>query len=269
MTASRSESLTHPLSWALPLLLLATAGLIFGMGWNQGLFLFINKTIGSHIDPTLWQMLTILGDGAIMLVLMLPLQRSQPKLVLTAILAGVIAGITVHLFKYGLDLPRPPAVIDPQSMIVIGPAYRHQSFPSGHSSTLFAVLATLALGMDGRSLRRRFPFLLLLGALGAISRCGVGVHWPLDVLSGAAMGWLSGLVAHLILFRFTPSARLSVWLGRFLALCAFYVLFFHDTHYADALPYQHVIAIGALCFYFLIPANPIAGSDGRDKPLSD
>jgi len=150
-------------------------------------------------------------------------------------------------------------------MIVIGPGYRHDSFPSGHSSTLFSTLAVLALGMQGSWLHRRFPFLLLLGVLAAISRCGVGVHWPVDVLVGAATGWLSGLAAHLILLRFAPAVGLSRWLQWLLVLCAFYVLLFHDTHYDDALPFQHAIAIGALGLLCLSQRKFITTLEGPDN----
>ena len=264
----RSDILKRPLSWAPPVLLLSTAFILHVMDWNSPLFLLINLQLGSRVDASLWQMLTILGDGYVMLALLLPLQRSQPKLVLTAVLAGVLAGIAVHLFKYGLDLPRPPAVFDRQSMNLIGPGYKHSSFPSGHSSTLFAVLSVLALGMQVRQRRLLLALLSLLAALAAISRTGVGVHWPVDVLAGAATGWLSGIAAHLMLTRFEPGERLTVWLGRFLAACALYVLFFHDTKYAGALSFQHALALGALAWVCLSRIKSAPAETGPDKPSS-
>ena len=57
------------------------------------------------------------------------------------------------------------------------------SFPSGHATSSFAcatVLCALA--------PRLSPAFVLLAAAIAYSRLYVGVHWPLDVVAGAALG---------------------------------------------------------------------------------
>jgi undecaprenyl-diphosphatase len=57
------------------------------------------------------------------------------------------------------------------------------SFPSGHAATSFACAGVLAW----LSPRLAVPALLLASAI-AFSRVYVGVHYPLDVLGGAALG---------------------------------------------------------------------------------
>jgi undecaprenyl-diphosphatase len=57
------------------------------------------------------------------------------------------------------------------------------SFPSGHATTSFAC-ATLLAAVEPRL---RVP-LYVLAALIAFSRLEVGVHFPLDVLAGSALG---------------------------------------------------------------------------------
>ena len=59
------------------------------------------------------------------------------------------------------------------------------SFPSGHSATAFACATVIAWG----SPRLAVPA-FVLAALVAWSRVYVGVHWPLDMLGGAALGVL-------------------------------------------------------------------------------
>ena len=61
------------------------------------------------------------------------------------------------------------------------------SFPSGHASTSFACATVLGSFAP----RLRVP-LYVLAALIALSRTYVGVHFPLDVLAGAAWGLLVG-----------------------------------------------------------------------------
>jgi len=57
------------------------------------------------------------------------------------------------------------------------------SFPSGHATMSFACATVLALMLP----RLRVPLFLLAAAI-SWSRVYVGVHWPLDVLAGAALG---------------------------------------------------------------------------------
>jgi undecaprenyl-diphosphatase len=64
------------------------------------------------------------------------------------------------------------------------------SFPSGHSTTAFAVAVSL-----GSFYPEVLPLLLALAANVAISRVIVGMHFLSDVLVGSAMGMLLGYVA--------------------------------------------------------------------------
>jgi membrane-associated phospholipid phosphatase len=59
------------------------------------------------------------------------------------------------------------------------------AFPSGHASTAFACATVLAWASPAL----RAPAIVLAAAI-AWSRVYVGVHWPLDVLGGAALGVL-------------------------------------------------------------------------------
>jgi undecaprenyl-diphosphatase len=78
---------------------------------------------------------------------------------------------------------RPPLVYpEPRPLV---PTPHTGSFPSGHSATAFACATVIAWA----SPRLAVPA-FALAALVAWSRVYVGVHWPLDVLGGAALGVL-------------------------------------------------------------------------------
>ena len=62
--------------------------------------------------------------------------------------------------------------------------------PSGHASTSFAGAVVLA-ALVGRAA----PGLFTLAVVIALSRVYVGVHYPLDIVAGAALGTAVGLVA--------------------------------------------------------------------------
>jgi undecaprenyl-diphosphatase len=78
------------------------------------------------------------------------------------------------------------------------------SFPSGHAATSFAGATMLAAFAP-----RLAPALYVLAAAIAFSRVYVGVHWPLDVLGGAALGAALALVALTSLRRLGRSLRRS------------------------------------------------------------
>jgi undecaprenyl-diphosphatase len=78
---------------------------------------------------------------------------------------------------------RPPLVFPEPKPLVHVP--HSGSFPSGHAATAFAC-ATVLAWWDRRLAVPAF----VMAALIAWSRVYVGVHWPLDVLGGAALGVL-------------------------------------------------------------------------------
>ena len=100
--------------------------------------------------------------------------------------------------KLAVDRPRP--VDDP-----LVPVPTSGSFPSGHAATSFACAATLAIFLP-----RRAAVLYVLAALIAYSRVYVGVHYPLDVIAGAALGLLVATSLRLlpaVLRRSRPAQR--------------------------------------------------------------
>jgi undecaprenyl-diphosphatase len=105
------------------------------------------------------------------------------RVAVTILLAEMVSG----LLKAGIGRDRPPlANPDPEPLVRL-PAT--PSFPSGHATVAFACATVLALAVP----RLRWP-LFVLAALVAWSRVYVGVHYPLDVLAGAILGVLIGLV---------------------------------------------------------------------------
>jgi membrane-associated phospholipid phosphatase len=168
---------------ALLVLLLATDG-------NRAVFLVLNHAghaLGP-LGPLIWLHLTMLGDGAVALALVLPCIRRVPHCFWAALAAAAFAAVWTQLPKQFIDVARPLAALAPEQFHQLGPAYRRVSFPSGHAAAAFAMAGIWIMGAATSGLVR--ALLLLLATLVSLSRIMVGVHWPLDIVWGMLGGWL-------------------------------------------------------------------------------
>ena len=172
---------------ALALLLLV---LVAVSGGNQALFYGINA-LGPATSETFWSMATVAGDTLTALALLLPFAWRWPRLAWAGILAGIAAFLISRGLKEVLDLPRPALVLDRSSFNIIGQTLRHHAFPSGHTTTAFTFAGIWVMALTST----RWRTLVLGGAiLVGLSRIVVGAHWPMDVLAGILVGWLSAWV---------------------------------------------------------------------------
>lgn len=72
----------------------------------------------------------------------------------------------------------------------------HTSFPSGHTSSSFSLMVPLIIYIKPKWLKASF---LTYACCQGISRMWVGVHYPLDVLFGAILGTLIGLIFYYVI----------------------------------------------------------------------
>lgn len=180
-----------PWAWAPPLVALLLFAAIALSGANQRLFLLFNHA-GHALGENVWVNLTLLGDGAVALALVLPCIKRSPQCFWAALVAAVIATLWVQGMKQVVNVPRPPAVFAAGQFFLSGPAYRAVSFPSGHAAAVFAITGIWVMGLSRRYLLR--AGLLVLAVLVSLSRVMVGVHWPLDLLGGMLGGWLGAWI---------------------------------------------------------------------------
>lgn len=72
------------------------------------------------------------------------------------------------------------------------------SFPSSHTYICFAVaVSTILYGH-----KRLGSALLAIALLVAISRIGAGLHYPSDIIGGALLGTVSGIVSYLMVRKY-------------------------------------------------------------------
>jgi len=112
-------------------------------------------------------------------------------------LAVFVADLLANGLKLVTDRPRPYVANPDQDPLTT--AALELSFPSGHAATAFAGATALY-----RFLPHRAVPLYLLAAAIAWSRVYVGVHYPSDVLVGAALGVATTLLLLLAIRRLSP-----------------------------------------------------------------
>jgi membrane-associated phospholipid phosphatase len=164
---------------------------------NEALFLWFNP-LAQAWPAALWSCLTVLGHSSMVFALLAPALLWRPALMTALLVCAPLAGAGVYVLKNIFLHARPPAVLAHDRFVQIGDALLlHSSFPSGHTTTAFAV-ATLSAVLVWRSNWQAHTRvqacmgLAVLAVLVGLSRMAVGAHWPQDVLAGAVLGALCG-----------------------------------------------------------------------------
>lgn len=193
--------------------------------FNRQILFLINRPDTPYMD---WIMLSLthLGNGVAAAMLVLLLAPVRRDLAVRAAVAMVAAGLLTELTKEFATTPRPPAVYG-DLVHVLGPKLMRGSFPSGHTTTVFA----LACSLKGFTDARIYRGILFLAVLVGVSRIYIGAHFPVDVAFGALLGWLSALATRPLAGRLSeymsgPGPLFEAGILVLAGLCGIYLAFF-------------------------------------------
>lgn len=153
-------------------------------GGNQTLFLQLHHA-GAVLPPVMWRLLSMFGEWSLVIAALLLLAQRRPSL-FPSLVAAVLLGIaSAILFKAAFAVPRPFLVLPAGSVRLLDVLPANGAFPSGHAIAGALLAGVLAQG------RRWWWQAGLMGLVLLVcwSRIAIGVHWPLDLLVGAALGW--------------------------------------------------------------------------------
>jgi membrane-associated phospholipid phosphatase len=238
-------------------------------GLDPAVFVAVNAGAARWLPQALPSALTILGHGLVAVMLLAPCLGRAPQVLTAALYAAPLAGLLSRCGKALVAAPRPAAVLDPSSFHVQGQLLSgHNSFPSGHSITIFLIASVLMLGLEPVRLRAGLALALLgLASSVAASRIMVGAHWPSDALGGAALGVLAGAVGTwaagrwpLWRMRQAPIAFAVIVLGCAAALAVV------DTGYPLAQPLQWAAAAFGASAAVLALVRALRAPRGAHRP---
>jgi len=158
------------------------------IGFNIKLFTLINGLNHPVLD-TVFYLITYLGSGFIIIPIVLVLYAIKKEKILPVVSSYLLLSIATQAIKYLWNVPRPAALLD--NIHIVGETLKAASFPSGHTATAFMLYYVLT---KGKSVPLKIFFMIPALAVG-YSRVYIGVHFPIDVLAGGIIGYLSGYLS--------------------------------------------------------------------------
>lgn len=243
-------------AWLLSLVPLAVWVAFNTQVHDPELFYSINRFAQQWPDGA-WAFFVYLGNGWGVFSLTIPLLLFAPRMLTACIIGGALAGLVSRFFKLWLAVPRPAAVLDNGTFHILGEAIHHHALPSGHTLTVFAVATGIYFSLPPHQ-RLAGLWLWAVALLGGVGRIAVGAHWPADVLAGASLGILGGLVGIVISSRLPTSwFSLYSWWLRFVAVAggsvALYILLTQQLDLDLNRPLQTlgIIVVIATALHFL------------------
>ena len=168
------------------------------MSLNIDAFYFINNNLQNPVFDAIMPGLSNIGGFASLLalcILAIILAKYFKKdkwleIAKLCLYALVLSGAIAACLKLAFHSPRPFTVLSNVHQLTV--PSEPNSFPSGHTSSTLSIITVLVW-----KLRENKPLvclLVLFAFLVSFSRIYVGVHFPFDVLTGAVVGVLSGVV---------------------------------------------------------------------------
>jgi membrane-associated phospholipid phosphatase len=176
-------------------LLFFSVGLIFLLRLGKAeSFVDLNPYHRSTLD-TIFAWITFLGDGTftviVFVILLIRRHWSQATQVIAAFL---FSALLAQLLKSLFSMPRPKQFFAPGVYPYFIDGVTHigfASFPSGHTTSIFALATLMAIFARSRNLKIAC---LLGGVLVGYSRIYLGQHFLGDVLMGSCIGTITAVL---------------------------------------------------------------------------
>ncbi|PKP26503.1 MAG: phosphatase PAP2 family protein [Bacteroidetes bacterium HGW-Bacteroidetes-2] len=172
--------------------------------YDEQLFVFLNN-LGNPTWDGFWLFITSkFGSIPLYIILLYFIFKQfgwKTTLIILLLLALMIAATDqfANLFKHGFQRPRPCQEEHLKEIIrFIAPRCGRYGYFSAHAASAMALAVFIGL-MFKNSLKYLPYFMLFWAAIVGYSRIYLGVHYPLDVVTGFAIGGIIGYLFYLLL----------------------------------------------------------------------
>ena len=162
--------------------------------WDSAAVMFVYDNLRCGFLDVFMKFITAIGNKGIiwiaLAVILLLMGRKMRPVALTLIFSLIISAVVCSgIIKPLVGRVRPYAALN---IPLIINAMNDYSFPSGHTSAAFA--AATAVFIYNKKAGAAF---YVFAAFMAFSRLYLSVHYPTDILAGAAIGVMCGVLAGL------------------------------------------------------------------------
>lgn len=170
-------------------------------------FLDFLQTIHTPLLDKILAFITSLGNAGIIWIVLAVVLLILPKTRKTGII--VAAALLMDLVLCNLILKNLVARVRPYdvntAIAILIKKPLDFSFPSGHTAASFAAMTALFLA----KMKKAWIAALVLAVLIAFSRLYFYVHYPTDVLGGAIVGILSGIIGYAIVEKIDKRRKVA------------------------------------------------------------
>lgn len=176
---------------------------------KKDLHLEVNQYHSNFFD-VFFKYSTFLGDGVMFGVLFLVFLFVKRKAAYAFAFSGILTLVLVHVFKKIIfkGLPRPAEFIGIENLHIIDGVKMAfwNSFPSGHTTTAFAIFTVLTFTYAKCKSQYLWVSLAIIAGL---SRVYLSQHFWMDIFAGSILGILIGFISVFIFSRVEKEIQLT------------------------------------------------------------
>ena len=177
---------------------------------NVDLFYFFNHNFQNPIFDAVMPIVTHFGGFKVLVVVLIIVivyahfkeKKTLKRITFFALIAFLCSDIVTAVLKHLVQEPRPFVTLDNVRLLIT--EGDPLSFPSGHTTSTFSFVTFYVLNMK-KLAKKHYKLidaaLVIFAVTIPFSRMYVGVHYPGDVLTGAAIGIAGALIVNYIFNR--------------------------------------------------------------------
>lgn len=204
-TAVRNLIKRNPTFYILYLIWFSITGILSISFPKSESFFWINHSFHSIQTDLFFTFVTFCGSGLLIALLIVIFFFGRDKKLATGLIQGLVVSVLVtQLLKHLFHCPRPALFFHNASLVDTAPwitlYYRH-SFPSGHTTAVFAAVTMICLFFPRK--RALSVGCFVVGCLVAYSRVYLGEHFLEDVWVGSFIGTFCSTVCFIAQQRIT------------------------------------------------------------------